>query len=173
MVKIPSGLFRAAIAGATVAILAVSGTGWAATGDPVPDPDAVPAPYPGGSEVLAVLPPAPTSATACQPHAQGDYAHKSSGDVVGHGWWTRGTCPNTQATVYIYLYEYYSDGTWRLKGSNSRSIWPGGGSGNRVTVRRTCENTFVAGWKTHVYVAKGSGDSIQTPGQNLACQVLT
>ena len=90
-----------------------------------------------------------------------------------HGWWTRGTCPNTQATVSIYLFEYYSDGTWRLKGGNSGSVWLGGGSGNRVSVRRTCEATLVAGWETSVYVSIGSGNFIYTPVQNLSCQVYT
>lgn len=73
----------------------------------------------------------------------------------------------------IFLWELYSDGSWRLKASNSRSIYPGGGSGKRVTVRRTCENNLMAGWSTTVSVSIGNGDSIATPGVNLACQVLT
>jgi hypothetical protein len=171
-VKIPSRLFRAAIAIATVAILSVNGTGWAATTDPVEDPGAVPAPYLGGPVVLPVPPPAPTLAAACQPHAQGDYVHATT-DVSGHGWWTRGTCPNTKAPVYIFLFEHYSDGSWRLKGGNSGSIWPGGGSGNRVTVRRTCESPAVAGWQSRVEVYIGSGDFIYTPVLNLNCSVFT
>lgn len=173
--KIPSRLFRAAIAIAAVATLSVSGTGWAATTDrvtdPVEDPGAVPAPYLGGPIVLPVPP--PTLAAACQPHAQGDYVHLSSGSVSGHGWWTRGTCPNTKAPVYIFLFEHYSDGTWRLKGGNSGSIWPGGGSANRVTVRRTCESPAVAGWMSRVEVYIGSDDFIYTPVVNRACSVFT
>lgn len=104
--------------------------------------------------------PVPTAPAACQPHAQGDPPHKSSGDASAHGWWTRGTCPNTRATVSIFLWELYSDGSWRLKASNSGSIYPGGGSGKRVTVRRTCENNLMAGWSTTVSVSIGNGDSI-------------
>jgi hypothetical protein len=171
-VKIPNRVFRAVIAVAAVAILSVSGTGWAAAGDPVPDPDAVPAPYPGGSVVLPISP-APTLAGDCQPRADGDDPHLSSGDISAHGWWYRGTCPNTKATVDVRLFEYYSDGTWRLKAENWGSVWPGGGSGNRVTARRTCESTLGAGWATSVYVSIGTGDSYYSPAVNRSCQVYT
>ena len=64
--------------------------------------------------------------------------------------------------------------TWIEGGYAAASvIYPGGGSGKRVTVRRTCENNLMAGWSTTVSVSIGNGDSIATPGVNLACQVLT
>jgi hypothetical protein len=110
---------------------------------------------------------------ACEPIAAGDNVHKSSGAVSGHGWWTRGTCPNQKAQVTIYLYEYYEDGTWRLKDSNSGMVWPGGGSANRVTARRTCDNANLAGWYTNVRVDVGNGDRYNTASQYLACWVLT
>jgi hypothetical protein len=75
------------------------------------------------------------------------------------------------SSVYIGLQEYYSDKTWRTKATGSAYVWPGGGSANWATARRTCENTFVAGWRSYIIVYIGNGASAYTTGQNLACQV--
>lgn len=176
--KIPSRLSRGAIAVAAVATLTapLSGTSSAAAGGHAPDSGAVPAPYPGAGALLPAPPSAPVRSSgpdACQPIAAGDYAHLSFGDASAHGWWYRGNCINTLATVYVYLQEYYSDGSWRTKARGSAFVYPGGGSGNRANARRRCENPFVAGWRSLVIVQIGNGDSTYTPGRNLPCQVLT
>jgi len=188
--NIPSIRSRAGIAVAALAILTagLSGAASAAASGaaphhshpvPAPYPGAVPAPNPGADAVLPTSPPAPFTSggpllpDACTPYVQGDNAHKSGGDVSAHGWWYRGTCPNQKTTVYIGLQEFYSDGLWRTKDTGSAYVWPGGGSANWATARRTCENTFVAGWRSYIIVYIGNGASAYTPTQNLACQVFS
>lgn len=180
--NIPSIRSRAGIAVAALAILTagLSGPASAAARGPAPHhPEPVPAPYPGAGAVLPTPPSAPVTSSgpllpdACTPYVDGDNAHLSGGDVSAHGWWYRGTCPNQKTTVYIGLQEFYSDGIWRTKDTGSAYVWPGGGSANWATARRTCENRFVAGWRSYIIVYIGNGASAYTPGQNLACQVLT
>lgn len=189
--KIRSMRSRAATAVAASALLTagLSGTASAAAGSaaagvpaphhsrphPAPYPGAVSAPNPGVGAVLPAPPAAPitnsgaVTATACTPYADGDNAHLSSGDVSGHGWWYQGTCANQKTTVTIYLYEYFSDGTWHWQGTGSAYVWPGGGSANRAVVRQVCGGVALAGWRTLVVVTLGNGASAYTPAQNLNC----
>ena len=73
----------------------------------------------------------------------GDYVHKTGNDATGHGWWVNVNCSSgTKATVKIWLEEYFSDGSWRVKGSGSKSpVYSGGGSANRANARATCSNS--------------------------------
>lgn len=115
--------------------------------------------------------PAPASPDAtCTPYVDGDNVHVSSGDVSGHGWWYRGSCANTKTTVTIYLYEYYSDGSWRYKDSGSKYVYPGGGSANRAATRVSCTGVASAGWRTLVVVRIGTGASAYTKTLNLPCR---
>ena len=189
--KIRSMRSRAAIAVATAAILAtgLSGTGSAATGGPAaqssPTP-AVPAPYlgdpaadPAPGTVIGG-PPAPSgtdSVDACNPTADGDYVHRSDTApyyVRGHGWWHAGTgCGFVKTTVWVDLYEHYSDGTWRFKATGNAYVYPGGGAGRRATVTGYCESFDVAGWRTLTRVYIGSGDLHWSPGVNRNCQIFS
>jgi hypothetical protein len=133
----------------------------------------VPYPYPDATSTTSstpgVLAPA-ASAAACAPYVDGDNVHVSSGDVSGHGWWYQGTCANTKTTVTIYLYEYYSDGTWHYEGTGTKYVYPGGGSANRAAVRTVCTNVVPAGWRTLVVVKIGIGASAYTKTLNLPCR---
>jgi hypothetical protein len=181
--KIPSMRSRVAIAVAAAAIVTagLSGTASAATGGP--DPGAVPAPYPGAvtapdpsaDAVLPVPPSAPVStvvAAACQPYVDGDYAHPSTtvpGDVSAHGWWYQNNCPYVKTTVYMGLQEFYSDGSWRTKATNSAGEYPG--KSHKANVRTACQNGEYTGWRSYIIVHIGNGASANTIGQNLYCRV--
>src|ERR1700740_726040 len=113
---------------------------------------AVPAPVPAGeaNPDTVTIP-----ATGCSPQAVGDYVHVSStppATASGHGWWNKGNCTAVKAPVTVQLQEYYSDGSWRNKGTaGSAAIYSGGGSGNRVTGRATCTaGTALTGWRSVV-----------------------
>lgn len=78
------------------------------------------------------------AASACTPYSGRDNTHYSSGDASGHGWWKKGNCSNNTANVKNCIYEYYTDGSWRLKAcSPTKTLPPYTGSGARtVHVRR-------------------------------------
>ncbi len=91
----------------------------------------------------------------CTPVSGRDNPHRSSTGVAvsGHGWWDKGTCSNNKAKVYNCLYEWYTDNTWRQKKcSVTKELSPGGGSSNRTTARRDCDNTLQTSWRNHVDV---------------------
>jgi hypothetical protein len=131
---------------------------------------AVPAPYPYPDSGSASVPLVLDTAASCTPYVDGDNVHVSSGDASAHGWWYRGSCANQKTTVTIYLYEYFSDGLWHWQGTGSAYVWPGGGSGNRATVRQVCTGVIPAGWRSLVVVKLGNGASAYTPAQNIACR---
>jgi hypothetical protein len=181
--KIPSMLSRAAVAVAAAAVVTagLGGTASAATGGATSEP--VPAPYPGPIPALnlgvdtALAAPVMSSGTsllaACTPYVNGDHAHVTSGQASVHGWWIRGTCPNTKTTVYVGLQEYYSDQVWRTKATGSAYVWPGGGSANWANARRVCESAVTAAWRSYIIVRIGNGSSAYTTGQNLPCRTLS
>jgi hypothetical protein len=156
--------------------VALTGAAFVSAGTPASAADtasaAHPAPYPyadtAASTPRALVPDA--AAAACVPYVDGDNVHVSSGDVSGHGWWYRNTCANTKTTVTIYLYEYYSDNTWRWKNTGSKSVYPGGGSANRAAVRIGCTGVVPAAWRTLVVVKIGAGASAYTKTLNLPCR---
>lgn len=83
-----------------------------------------------------------TSRSGCVYETKGDNPHYSRGDVSAHGWWLRRSneCP-ARADVRVFLYgRWCEDGEceWRYLASNGGRIRPGGGRGNRVTVRNKC-----------------------------------
>ncbi|MEH1165503.1 hypothetical protein V6V47_08960 [Micromonospora sp. CPCC 205539] len=84
----------------------------------------------------------------------GDYVHKTGNDATGHGWWININCASgTRATVKIWLEEYYSDGSWRVKGSGSKSpVYSGSGSANRANARATCQSSAVVSWRSRIDV---------------------
>ena len=69
----------------------------------------------------------------------------------------------------IWLYEYFSDGTWHYQATGQAYVYPGGGSANRAVARQICEGVALAGWRSLVRVSIGTGASGYTPAQNLYC----
>jgi hypothetical protein len=161
---------------AACVMMATFGTGAAlATASPAGQVAAAhPTTYSGASAgaggIVASAPVAAIPAAACNPFVDGDNVHVSSGDVSGHGWWYQGSCGNVKTTVYIYLYEYYSDGSWREKNSGSKNVYPGGGSANRAATRIVCTGVIPAAWRTLVVVHIGNGASAYTKTLNLPCR---
>jgi hypothetical protein len=94
-----------------------------------------------------------------------------------HGWWLKvsGTCPS-KANVDTYLQGYWCDiygCRWITVASGSADVYAGGGSGNRVTARKTCSSTKTVGWRGFVDVdligvSDPAGYTYSTI-QNLAC----
>ncbi|GAB3954618.1 hypothetical protein [Micromonospora vulcania] len=107
----------------------------------------------------------------------GDYVHKTGNDATGHGWWVNVNCASgTRATVKIWLEEYFSDNSWRVKGSGSKSpVYSGGGSANRANARATCQNSGTVSWRSRIDVDLiGQVDSPEqavTAVRELACAV--
>ncbi|MCR4513402.1 hypothetical protein [Aeromicrobium sp. 50.2.37] len=105
-------------------------------------------------------------AAGCKPISGRDNPHHSSGDVSGHGWWSRGTCNNDKARVKNCLYEWYTDRTWRLKKcSKTETLKPGsGGSANRTHARIACDSRTQTSWRNHVDVdVNGEIDDSSSP----------
>jgi len=160
-----------AVAAAAILTVGLSGTAYASTAGPAPQPP-VPAVYPGGNDPSTppVTRVGPLLADACTPYVNGDYVHVSSGAASAHGWWYRGSCANTKTTVTIYLYEYFSDGLWHWQGTGQAYVWPGGGSANWANVRQICTGVIPAGWRSLIVVRIGNGASAYTTAQNLPCR---
>lgn len=108
-------------------------------------------------------------AATCTPYVDGDNLHITSGEVSAHGWWYQGTCPNTKATVTIWIQEYFSDRTWHTQGSGQAYVWPGGGSSNWANARQVCEGVALVPRRALVSVNIGTGASAQTDFRNLNC----
>jgi hypothetical protein len=113
----------------------------------------------------------------CVFFTDGDRVHRSGADVSGHGWWVRINCPaGTKAKVTIWLEEYFSDGTWRVKAEGDKTVYSGGGRANRAAAHASC-NSFSAfvSWRSRIDVdLVGRVDSAEqaiTPVQDLACIV--
>jgi len=117
------------------------------------------APYPGGL-VTTMAESGPITAGSCTYKQAIDDPHISSTAPAAasvHGWWLRvsGTCPS-KANVDTYLQGYWCDiygCRWITVASGSADVYAGGGSGNRVTARRTCSSTSkTVGWRGFVDV---------------------
>jgi hypothetical protein len=114
----------------------------------------------------------------CTPVSGRDNPHYTAPDVSGHGWWGKGSCTHSTATVYNCLYEYYTDGTWRRNTgwcSPKKTLKPGtGGSAQRTNARVTCESTSrVISWRNHVDVdVNGQSDTAEEPYNqaNVSCE---
>jgi hypothetical protein len=97
----------------------------------------------GGGALLEKNSASNGSKFVCFYNVRGDNVHISNSayEASGHGWWVNINCPATLAVVTVQLQEYYSDGSWRNKGTLGRStVRSGGGSGNRATGRAVCNN---------------------------------
>lgn len=93
------------------------------------------------------------AAFGCTPYSGRDNTHYSSGDASGHGWWKKGNCSNNTANVKNCIYEYYTDGSWRLKAcSPTKTLPPYTGSGARTVARADCDNRTYTSWRNHVDV---------------------
>jgi hypothetical protein len=117
-------------------------------------------------------------ATGCSPQADGDYVHVSSSPPAtasGHGWWLKGNCTAAKAQVTVQLQEYYSDGSWRDKGTAGvADVYSGGGSSNWANGRATCSSTTLTGWRSQVtadVIGQSGLNQIYTPTQNVKCRV--
>jgi len=104
----------------------------------------------------------------------GDYVHISSTafEASGHGWWINGDCKTSYAVVTVQLQEYYSDGSWRSKGTvGQATVRSGGGSGNRATGRAGCSNSSLTSWRSVVDVdlvgLADSPEKLTTSSQNI------
>ena len=138
------------------------------------------APYPGG-DVTPLSQSGDITAGSCTYRQAIDNPHISSTAPRAasvHGYWlkVRGTCPST-ANVDTYLQAYWCDQSgcrWIVVASNSGNVGPGGGSGRRVTARRTCSSSSrTVGWRGFVDVdlngvSDPPGYTYSSP-VNLAC----
>lgn len=125
------------------------------------------------SPAIAASNTSPDDSTPCTPVAQGDYVHVSSGDASGHGWWQPGTCTAGTDVVGVTLEEYLGD-AWEQEAWATGTVKPGGGSGNRVTARKTCSSATMTYWRSVVVVSVGGEESGQaqttTDQQDIACR---
>jgi hypothetical protein len=117
------------------------------------------APYPGG-DITPLAESGNITAGSCTYRQAIDNPHISSTAPAAasvHGWWLKvsGTCPS-KANVDTYLQGYWCDQfgcRWITVASGSADVYAGGGSGNRVTARRTCSATNkLVGWRGFVDV---------------------
>jgi hypothetical protein len=115
--------------------------------------------YPGGI-VAPMAESGPITAGSCTYKQAIDDPHISSTAPRAasvHGWWLKvsGTCPS-KANVDTYLQGYWCDiygCRWITVASGSADVYAGGGSGNRVTARRTCSSSSKqVGWRGFVDV---------------------
>lgn len=132
----------------------------------------------GAGESLDAVSTDPQAALGpCTPVSGRDNPHRSKTGVAasGHGWWDKGDCSNSRATVYNCIYEYYSDGSWRQKDcSDHKELYTGGGGGNRTTARKPCDDQRLTSWRNHVAVdVIGEWDTGETPFRenDIACRV--
>lgn len=137
------------------------------------------APYPGG-DVTAMAESGDITARSCTYRQAIDDPHISSTArraASVHGWWRKisGTCPS-RANVDTYLQGYWCDQLgcrWITVASASADVYAGGGSGNRVTARKTSSSTKRVGWRAFVDVDLiGVSDPpgyTYSPPVNLAC----
>jgi len=160
-------------------VLVGAGSATAASAVPVPAPAPVSAD--GGSVALAnegSLEDSLGASALCLFETRGDYVHVSSSafEASGHGWWVNINCSATTAVVTVQLQQYYSDGTWRNKGTvGQATVRSGGGAGNRATGRGACTaGSALTGWRSVIDVdLVGLADDpgkLTTPAQNINCR---
>jgi len=177
------GLF---VVGVGALALAASAAGaWPPSSAPTSKPPASGyfAPYPGGDggDVTIEATSGPITAGSCTYEQVNDDPHISSTAPRAasiHGWWVRdaGTCPS-KANVDQELQAFWCDAygcRWITVGFDSADVYAGGGSGNRVTARKTCSSTKTVGWRGRtdvdlIGVSDPSGWTYSTI-KNLACE---
>jgi hypothetical protein len=107
------------------------------------------------------------AASSCTPVSGRDNPHYTAPDVSGHGWWGKGNCTGSTATVYNCLYEFWTDGTWRQQACSAHEkLKPGtGGSSYRTNARVACDSTGqTISWRNHVDVdVNGQSDTGEQP----------
>lgn len=120
-------------------------------------------------------PPPAQARIGCTPVTNPDFPHYSSGDVSAHGTWGLGTCSAETAHVVNCLYQYYTDGSYRLMKCGERvQIKPGTGRGFRSNARIACSSRDNTSWRNHVNVdVDGQIDTAEVPyKQNIVdCRV--
>lgn len=117
----------------------------------------------------------------CNPATYADNPHKTGGEVSAHGWWRKGTCKGTKATVRVCLLEWWRDShgkyRWVNKGCHSASIKQAGKSRKpAVNKRRACTSSSNTGWANLVDVdvdVAGTWDNTEdgTKLANVYCRV--
>ena len=123
----------------------------------------------------------PNMPPPCSPIPKGDYAHISSAgpppQVSAHAYWLKNNCKVNKALVTVQLQEYFSDHSWRNKGTLGSKTIPSGKIplGKRPNGRSACTHgTALTSWRTVVWVGTigefGLNRQI-TPTQNLHCRV--
>ena len=116
-------------------------------------------PYPGGDVTLMAVSNSITAGSCTYAQAIDDPHISSTAPLAAsvHGWWQAisGTCPSL-ANIDTYLEGFWCDQfgcRWIQVAYSSGDIGPGGGSGARVTARRTCSSSStLVGWRGHVDV---------------------
>jgi hypothetical protein len=133
------------------------------------------------NETIAATWGRPDMPPPCSPTPQGDYAHISSSgpppQVSAHAYWLKNNCKVNSALVTVQLQEYFSDGSWRNKGTLGSKTIPSGKIplGQRPNGRSTCTGgTALTGWRSVVWVGTigefGLNEQI-TATQNIKCRV--
>ncbi len=117
---------------------------------------------PNDGEVIASDPEALTYLLHCRPWLQADRPHIStfdkSGDLSSHTYWLRGGCPDKRAPVVIHLQAYFTDHTWKSRGTMGTALVPpGSGKGKRATARAHCVTPQPVTWKAWAAIHTPSG----------------
>jgi hypothetical protein len=117
----------------------------------------------------------------CSPTPKGDYVHISSSgpppQASAHAYWLKNNCKVNRALVTVQLQEYYSDHSWRNKGTLGSKTIPSGKIplGQRPNGRATCTGgTALTSWRSVVWVGTIGewGLNEQTTAvQNIKCRV--
>lgn len=85
----------------------------------------------------------PDGTLVCTFDGLADNPHVTDGEVSVHGWWGNvvGNCGTSKATVVVTLQIYRLGIWWDVATSAPKSIYAGGGSGNRVNARVACQDS--------------------------------
>lgn len=137
--------------------------GPAPSDDPVPTvaPESEMTP-PNGGEIIASDPEALAYLLNCKPDLRADRPHIStfdkSGDLSSHGYWNPGRCRDKRAPIVIHLQAYFTDHTWKSRGTlGTALVRPGGGAGKRATARAHCVTPQPVTWRTWAVIHTPSG----------------
>jgi hypothetical protein len=123
----------------------------------------------------------PNMPPPCAPIPKGDYVHISSSgpppQASAHAYWLKNNCKVNSALVTVQLQEYYSDGSWRNKGTLGSKTIPSGKIplSKRPNGRTVCTGgTALTSWRSVVWVGTigefGLGEQT-TATQNIKCRV--
>lgn len=127
---------------------------------------------------------AAAAASACTPFTGVDNPHVSGSEFVasGHGWWRKGTCSGSKATVTTCLLEWWvgndGQGRWVTKKCQPGVVKaaPSGTRKPSVTARVGCTNRVYTGWANVVDVdVSGVVDTGETSYRtaNIYCRRLS